>query len=285
MNTNKHLSPLLLSLTISLLCLCGLIPSAEAVLVLPEHRPGNNQSIKSQPASVLINAPARQLFLLDGAQRVLKTYPVAVGRPGFPTPQGQFKVIRKVMHPGFENPYKAAGASRIAPGSNNPLGTRWIGFHPVARGEYGIHGTNRPGSVGKFASHGCVRMYVKDAEDLFDRVTFGMPVVVSYDRTLVLTQADGVYLTVAPDPFGKSSRGSLGSVKQAIASFYPKAEIVGTVLQQGLASNSTTKLKIGNLPDPDEYNKIIETSVQVRIPGKNISIPKESTETLKHTDY
>lgn len=251
---------------------------SQAVTVLPEFRPGQNRSTSSGPAKVLINAPSRQLFVLDSAQRVLKTYRVAVGRPGFPTPEGQFKVIRMVKNPGFENPYKPKGASRIAPGSNNPLGTRWIGFHQVGHGEYGIHGTNRPNSIGQFASHGCVRMYVKDAEDLFSRVTFGTPVQVSYDRTLILTKGDGVYLTMAPDPFGKSGKGSLGQVKQAISAFYPKAKIDDPSLMKGIAGGGTTQLRVGTLPDPDEYNKVVETTVQVRIPGKNINITPETSQ-------
>ncbi len=272
---SQHISPFKMALA-SLVAMCSVLTScltiSHAVTVLPEFRPGKNRSTTSGAAKVLINAPSRQLFVLDGAGRVLRNYRVAVGRPGFPTPEGQFKVIRMVKNPGFENPYKPKGASRIAPGNNNPLGTRWIGFHQVGHGEYGIHGTNRPNSIGQFASHGCVRMYVKDAEDLFSRVTFGTPIQVSYDRTLILTKGDGVYLTMAPDPFGKSGRGNLGQVKKAISAFYPKAQIDDPSLMKGIAGGGTTQLRVGTLPDPDEYNKIVQTSVQVRIPGKNIKI-------------
>lgn len=281
----RFFSSLFLTSCLTVLALLANMLPVHAVLVLPEYRPGENQSLRAKPASILINAPARQLFLLDGAKRVLKTYPVAVGRPGFPTPEGQFKVTRLVKHPGFENPYKPSGASRISPGRNNPLGTRWIGFHPVKNGEYGIHGTNRPSSIGRFASHGCVRMYVKDAENLFNHVSFNMPVVVSYDRTLVLTKGDGVFLTIAQDPFGRHKRGTLGEVTHAMAAFYPKAELLAPTIQRGLAQKGATQLKIGTLPDPDEYNKIIETSVQARIPGMNIQTNKATTQARKHTDY
>ena len=136
---------------------------------------------------ILINIPSRTLELRND-NRVEKIYSVGVGRPNFPTPIGNFSVIRKVKNPGWENPYKPAGESRIKPGRNNPLGTRWIGFQQVANGgEYGMHGTPNPGSVGKYSSHGCVRMRIKDAEALFDKVDIGTPVkVVYYTHRLII---------------------------------------------------------------------------------------------------
>lgn len=128
---------------------------------------------------VLINVPSRTLEVYE-FNRVIKTYPVGLGRNGFPTPVGNFKVISKVRNPGWENPYKPAGFSRIKPGHNNPLGTRWIGFHRNKMGEYGMHGTDRPSSVGKYSSHGCVRMLVRHSEELFDIIDFNTPVKVGY---------------------------------------------------------------------------------------------------------
>jgi len=61
-----------------------------------------------------------------------------------------------------------------APG--NPLGPRALTF---SAGQYAIHGTNRPESIGTFASYGCIRMYTEDILDLFERVSVGTPVAVS----------------------------------------------------------------------------------------------------------
>ena len=49
----------------------------------------------------------------------------------------------------------------------------------LSGGEYAIHGTNKPSSIGTFASYGCIRMYNQDIVDLFDRVSVGTPVVVA----------------------------------------------------------------------------------------------------------
>ena len=69
----------------------------------------------------------------------------------------------------------AAGAEPIPPGPGNPLGTRWMGLSAPA---VGIHATSDPGSIGTYASHGCIRMYVSDAEWLFDQVSIGTPVFI-----------------------------------------------------------------------------------------------------------
>jgi len=61
-------------------------------------------------------------------------------------------------------------ATVVAPGKTNPLGSRWMGLS--AKG-YGIHGTNVPTSIGKAASHGCIRMAKHDLEELFEMVTVG----------------------------------------------------------------------------------------------------------------
>lgn len=124
-----------------------------------------------------INVKSRTLQLLNGG-KIIKTYKVGVGKPQFPTPVGNFKVISKKINTGWENPYKRKNGSRINPGRGNPLGTRWIGFYRVNKGEYGIHGTNNPSSVGKFSSHGCVRMRIKDAEELFEKLTIGSTVII-----------------------------------------------------------------------------------------------------------
>jgi lipoprotein-anchoring transpeptidase ErfK/SrfK len=218
---------------------------AKAVVVLPEYKAGANASVALRNPSVFISVPARRLYLLDSAQRVLRDYPVAVGKPGFPTPAGKHSIITLVKQPGFENPYKPQGASQIAPGGNNPLGTRWMGFKKVSHGEYGIHGTNQPDSIGKFASHGCVRMYIKDAEDLFDRVTFGTPVTVNYDATVAQIKGNQVILTTSPDVFGLSPASTGAQVSQALKGFFPNAQILQPKLVQSLTDKNGSAVLIG----------------------------------------
>jgi len=134
---------------------------------------------KTDDTKIIINIPSRTLELWKD-DKINKIYPIGVGLPKTPTPIGSFKVISMIRNPGWENPYKPAGEIRIKPGKANPLGTRWLGFFRNRKGEFGIHGTNQPSSVGKFVSHGCIRMKIKNSEYTYSQVDFDTPVLIKY---------------------------------------------------------------------------------------------------------
>jgi len=106
------------------------------------------------PLAITISINAKTLTLYKNG-RLFKSYPVATGKPTTPTPVGTFTIKNKQVNPG------------------GPFGTRWMG---LSQPHYGIHGTNNPPSIGTAASNGCVRMYNKDVEDLFNYVGIGVPV-------------------------------------------------------------------------------------------------------------
>lgn len=206
---------------------------------------------------IVINIPARLAFLYESddlkpadrfdASKLVAWYHVGIGRPGFPTPTGDFKVIRMVKNPGWENPYKAVGVARIKPGASNPLGTRWIGFHKDAKGEYGMHGTNVPSSVGKYASHGCVRMKIKDAEALYAQIAMGIPVQVVYEPVRILRKGDTVELTVYPDGYHRG----LPSVTQVIAqinALAPGAVVDRSEISRALAQVAQQQIQVATIP-------------------------------------
>jgi hypothetical protein len=104
---------------------------------------------------------------------IVRQYPCATGRDGS-TPDGTFTVNMKLVDPVWYWKGKA-----IPPGPDNGLGSRFIGItnaeHPKG---YGLHGTNEPGSIGRDASHGCVRMLNADVEEGYKEVKNGDAVVV-----------------------------------------------------------------------------------------------------------
>lgn len=233
----------------------GLSPNSTASSVsspLLPASPLNNLNITPRPKKtikkIVINIPARQLSLYDG-KTLLKTYPVGVGRPGFPTPVGKYEVIRKVLNPGWENPYQAPGKVRILPGMENPLGTRWIGFKEDSKGEYGIHGTDDPPSVGKYSSHGCVRMYVKQAEEIYNQVNVGTPVEVVYQPVVIQQKQNQLWVTVYPDSFRRGIP-SLKTVQVQINQQYPNSKINLAQLQQALKLPNQKPLLIGQIIVP-----------------------------------
>ena len=113
---------------------------------------------------IIVSIPDLKLALLEDG-RILKVYPVAVGAAVSPSPTGEFKVINRLVGPAYFHEGKVT-----KPGKNNPLGSRWMG---LSKKSYGIHGTNVPASIGKAASHGCIRMGRHDVEELFELVRVG----------------------------------------------------------------------------------------------------------------
>ena len=103
------------------------------------------------------------------------SYPVAIGRPGWETPTGEFSVFSQLVDPGWTNPLTG---EVMTPGPENPLGERWIAFWTDGTNAIGFHGTPNRDSVGQAASHGCVRMYNEDVRQLYEMVTIGTPVTV-----------------------------------------------------------------------------------------------------------
>ncbi len=125
----------------------------------------------SEGYRIVINIPRHSLTLFLGENKI-KTYPVAVGKPGTATPVGSFSIYNRAVYPVWHPRSK----DPVLPGPDNPLGVRWLGFY---RG-YGIHGNNDPASIGKSVSAGCVRMYNYDVEELYSMADIGVPVKVEY---------------------------------------------------------------------------------------------------------
>ncbi|MBC7106225.1 MAG: peptidoglycan-binding protein [Firmicutes bacterium] len=121
-------------------------------------RPAVGSAAPSRCDALVIDLTTRTMYVFSG-QKVWRKYPVAVGKPETPTPVGTWKVVRK------------------AEGWGDGFGTRWIGLN-VPWGIYGIHGTNKPWSIGSAASHGCIRMYNPDVEQVYPLVEPGTPVYV-----------------------------------------------------------------------------------------------------------
>jgi L,D-transpeptidase ErfK/SrfK len=127
------------------------------------------------PIRLELNLSQRQVTFFR-ANQPIKSYPVAIGRPGWETPTGTFKLETMYRNPKWINPF----TGELIPGgdTDNPLGRRWMGFWTDGHNWAGFHGTNSVTSIGTAASHGCVRMFEKDIEELFERVAVGTPVTV-----------------------------------------------------------------------------------------------------------
>ena len=126
---------------------------------------------------ILVRTGENMLYLYENG-RIAKSWPVATGAAGFPTPTGTWRVVQKIVNPTWINPGSAWAKSmpaRIGPGPNNPLGTKALALN--ASGIL-IHATSDRSSIGFSASHGCIRMTEEDEADLFGRVDTGTMVAV-----------------------------------------------------------------------------------------------------------
>jgi lipoprotein-anchoring transpeptidase ErfK/SrfK len=125
------------------------------------------------PRQVVVSLSDRKLAVVEG-RRVIRVFPVAVGAAVSPSPTGKFRIVSRPSNP----TYYHEGVV-IPPGTQNPVGPRWVGLNKKG---YGIHGTNEPQSIGKAASHGCIRLRNADVEQFYRLVKVGDPVEIRGDH-------------------------------------------------------------------------------------------------------
>jgi hypothetical protein len=134
-------------LAVFCLCSCLLLPAASA------------EEGKQDEVFLYINVWQKRIYLKNRQGETLSEYRIALGAKETPSPVGSFRVIQKSRNWG------------------GGFGSRWLGLN-VSWGIYGIHGTNRPESIGRFASHCCFRMRNRDIEKLYEQVPLGVPVII-----------------------------------------------------------------------------------------------------------
>jgi lipoprotein-anchoring transpeptidase ErfK/SrfK len=149
------------------------VPSLGEPSVYPRSEETAPQSTIDNTYLVIKLSQRRVYVYQDNKLKV--SYPIAVGKPGWETPIGSYKVIEMQRDPAWENPLNG---KVIPPGPDNPLGTRWIAFWTDGRNSIGLHGTPNEESVGQAASHGCIRMRNQDVLALYALVNIGTPVTV-----------------------------------------------------------------------------------------------------------
>lgn len=157
---------------------------------------------------LVLNLPEMRIYYYPPTQRgrapVVMTFPVSVGRLDWSTPLGLTRVAAKVTNPEWRPPasIKAERADEgetlpdvFPPGPDNPLGEYAL---RLAREGYLIHGTNKPYGIGMRVTHGCIRLYPEDIEQLFREVPVGAPVRIVNQPNKVGWYDDVLYLESHP---------------------------------------------------------------------------------------
>ncbi len=190
---------------------------------------------------IIINLPEYRLYLFTGGNPAI--YPVAIGLPTWQTPPGKFTVSNKIKDPTWYMPPEMARRENIKqeiipPGPDNPVGDRWIG---TSIKHTGIHGTNKPMSIGKSVSHGCIRLYPEDIQKVFDMVSVGDPGEFLYEPVKVAVAGQDIIIEAHPDVYG----------------LIPDME--------KLAKEKIGKLNLSNKVDSEKLQKAIKDSAGIPV--------------------
>lgn len=179
------------------------IPAGTKVVVPTQHRLPD-----AAQRGIVINLADMRLYYYPPGKNKVVTFPVAIGKRGWRTPQGRTKVISKRKNPTWTPPASIRKASarkgkklkKVYPaGPNNPLGTRAM---RLGLPGYLIHGTNKPYSIGKRISHGCIRLRRRDIERLYSMVPVNTPVrIVNQASHLRFKQPQQYQDTISPSEY------------------------------------------------------------------------------------
>lgn len=158
---------------------------------------------------IIINIPDRTLYRFSGG-RLKDYYFIAAGKTTWQTPLGKFRVEGKAKDPTWHVPVsirremESQGkevVTKVPPGPENPLGKYWF---QLSLSGIGLHGTNAPQSIFRFASHGCMRLRPEDAEYLFGDVPVGTMGEIVYSPVKMFRTAEGrVLVEVYKDYYRK----------------------------------------------------------------------------------
>ena len=190
------------------------IPDVGTVVQLPtEH-------ILPEPPwrGLVINVPEMQLYdyTVTNERGEPELFSIAIGDEVDPSLMGEFKIGKKRAQPAWHVP-KAIQAERpglptvVPPGPDNPLGPYWM---TIGSTSYGIHGSNNEWSIGRLATHGCIRLYNDQIERLFLRTKEKTPIRLIYQTVKLGQRGSTIYLESHPDIYNKEPLREQGVVEK-----------------------------------------------------------------------
>ncbi len=140
-------------------------------------------------------------FFKKKGVNLVATFPIGIGKEGYNTPTGNFKIIEKIVDPSWHVPTSIREKNPdlpkvIPPGPDNPLGSHAL---RLSSGDILIHGTNKPFGVGRKVSHGCIRLYPEHITKLFQLVPNKANVTIIHQPVKVGISKNRVYLEVHKD--------------------------------------------------------------------------------------
>lgn len=154
---------------------------------------------------LVINIPEMRLYDFS-VGNTPEVFAIAIGDPIDPSPVGEYRIGEKRIDPTWSIPTsirleRPELPPTVSPGPDNPLGQHWM---TLGQTSYGIHGTNNVWSIGRMATHGCVRLYNREMQRLFARVAEGTRVRIIYETVKIGRYGNELMVEVHPDIYARS---------------------------------------------------------------------------------
>jgi len=223
----------------------GAVVSVPTLYVLPDA-PRNG---------VVLNLSEKRMYYFpasnSGGGGEVRTYPVSIGREGWDTPTGSFRVAEKKKDPEWRPPasIRAEHAAKgdilpevVPAGPDNPLGQ--FALRLSAKGSYLIHGTNKPWGLGMEVSHGCIRMYPEDIEELFPIIPANAPVTIIKQPYKAGWRGDELYFEVHAGDAPADPGAANQVIKRAVEGS-KEAFVDWDLVQAALAENTGLPRVVG----------------------------------------
>jgi L,D-transpeptidase ErfK/SrfK len=203
---------------------------------------------------LVVNIPEMQLYDYSAGPEP-EVFAIAIGDEMDPSLLGEFRIGRKREHPAWNVP-ASIRAKRpelpavVPPGPDNPLGDHWM---TIGATSYGIHGTNNPWSIGREATHGCIRLYNDEIARLFARTAPRTRVRLLYQTVKIGRRGSVLYLEAHPDVYRREPEASerVGAAFQRLYEL-GLAEFVDPLLvRRAMEAQSGAPVPIGSLRGPE----------------------------------
>jgi L,D-transpeptidase ErfK/SrfK len=205
---------------------------------------------QAAPAGLVVNIPEMRLYdfgVSDGPEVLA----VAIGDAEDPTPVGEFRIGGKRIDPEWRVPAsiraeKPELPAVVAPGPENPLGSRWL---TIGNSSYGLHGTNVRWSIGRIATHGCVRLYEEDVVRLYDRVRQGTRLQLVYQPYKWGREGNRLLLEAHPDIYARIP-DPLAAALEVPRALGLEAQLDIAAVRRVIQRASGVPTQVGTLPPP-----------------------------------
>jgi L,D-transpeptidase ErfK/SrfK len=201
----------------------------------------------------VINVPEMQLYDFTRKGEAPEVFSIAIGDSIDPSLVGEFKVGRKRANPAWHVP-KSILAERpelppvVPPGPDNPLGPFWM---TIGHTSYGIHGSNNEWSIGREATHGCIRLYNDQIERLFTRTREGTPLRLVYRTIKIGRRERTIYVESHPDVYGRDPGAELAAWER-LRELDLLRFVDESALRRAIAEATGIPVPVGALPAPVE---------------------------------